>query len=171
MIKKYVILLLAIFFLYTPLIADSVLGGKDSPSGMIDNIGKKFTAYASGKKNILKAIKLEKKGKIKKANKLYKKALFYLIKANKEKQLDPDILNYLGFVNGKLGKLEDAEIYYLLGLNQNPKHNGINEHLGELYLKTDRIDKAKEQLKVLKNCNCEEFEELKAAIKLVSSNN
>ena len=96
MIKKYVILLLAIFFLYTPLIADSVLGGKDSPSGMIDNIGKKFTAYASGKKNILKAIKLEKKGKIKKANKLYKKALFYLIKANKEKQLDPDILNYLG---------------------------------------------------------------------------
>ena len=171
MIKKYVILLLTILFFYTPLIADSVLGEKDSPSGIIKNVGKKFTAYESGKKNIRKAKKLEKKGKTKKANKLYKKALIYLIKANKEKQLDPDTLNYLGFVNEKLGNLEDAEIYYLLGLNEDPIHNGLNKNLGNLYIKTSRIDKAKKLLIVLKNCNCKEFQELKTTIKLGSSGN
>tara|TARA_B110001450_G_C17481207_1_gene424301 strand:+ start:263 stop:763 length:501 start_codon:yes stop_codon:yes gene_type:complete len=164
MIKEYTILLLAIFFLYTPLIAASTKGGKDSPSGITGNIAKKFTAYETAKKKILKAKKLEKKGKIKKANKLYKKALFYLIKANKKNQVDPDTLNYLGFVNRKLGNSEDAEIYYLLGLDQDPTHIGINAHLGDLYIKTNRIDKAKELLKVLENCNCEEFEELKTAI-------
>ena len=34
----------------------------------------------------------------------------------------------------------------------------------ELYVKTQRIDLAKERLSVLKNCNCEEYEELKEVI-------
>jgi len=36
--------------------------------------------------------------------------------------------------------------------------------LGELYVVTNRIDLAKERLDVLKSCNCEEYEELKAII-------
>jgi len=36
--------------------------------------------------------------------------------------------------------------------------------LGELYIKTNRIELAKERLEVLKGCKCEEFEELKELI-------
>jgi restriction endonuclease Mrr len=52
----------------------------------------------------------------------------------------------------------------LAGLSIKPDHNGINEYLGELYVKTNRIDLAKERLEVLRKCNCEEFEELKVII-------
>ena len=36
--------------------------------------------------------------------------------------------------------------------------------MGELFVVTNRMDLAKERLAVLKNCNCEEYEELKAVI-------
>ena len=45
-----------------------------------------------------------------------------------------------------------------------PDHIGINEYLGELYVVTNRIDLAKERLKVLETCNCEEYKELKEII-------
>ena len=50
------------------------------------------------------------------------------------------------------------------GLAIDPKHNGINEYLGELYIQTNRIELAKERLEVLKNCSCEEYSELKELI-------
>ncbi len=50
------------------------------------------------------------------------------------------------------------------GLKIKPDHNGINEYLGELYFNTGRIELAKERLDVLKNCNCEEYTELKEII-------
>jgi len=90
--------------------------------------------YDKGASLIKKAKKLEKKGKIEKANKRYEKALEYLIKSNKEKPNQPDTLNYLGFALRKLGNFEEAEKYYLLGLNIKPDHHGINEYLGELYI-------------------------------------
>ena len=51
-----------------------------------------------------------------------------------------------------------------MGLELHPKHNGINEYLGELYVLTNRIELAKERLEVLKACNCEEYNELKEVI-------
>ena len=87
-----------------------------------------------------------------------------MIKSNKEKPNQPDTLNYLGFALRKLENFEEAEKYYLLGLNIKPDHQGINEYLGELYIITDRMDLAKERLEVLKNCNCEEYDELKELI-------
>ena len=107
---------------------------------------------------------MKKKGKNKKAEKMYNEALKYLYKANKEKPFDPDTLNYLGFANRKIDNIKDAEIYYLMGLEIDPKHNGINEYLGELYVYTDRHNLAVERLEVLKGCNCEEYEQLKAVI-------
>ena len=59
---------------------------------------------------------------------------------------------------------EAGEKYYLLGLQVEPNHVGINEYLGELYVKTGRVELAKERLAVLKNCNCEEYAELKEVI-------
>ena len=47
-----------------------------------------------------------------------------------------------------------------------PKHVGINEYLGELYVVTNRIDLAKGRLKVLESCNCEEYDELKEIIEV-----
>ena len=63
-----------------------------------------------------------------------------------------------------MGDFKNAEIYYLKGLKIKPKHLGINEYLGELYVQTNRIDLAKQRLEVIKNCNCEEYEELKELI-------
>ena len=67
--------------------------------------------------------------------------------------------------SNKVGNFDQAEKFYLKGLSIKPDHNGINEYLGELYVQTNRIDKANERLKVLKDCNCNEFKELELIIK------
>ena len=120
--------------------------------------------YEKGSYIIKKAKRSEKKGKTKKAIKQYEKALKYLIKSNEKKPNQPDTLNYLGFALRKLGNFKEAEKYYMEGLVIDPNHNGINEYLGELYIQTNRIELAKERLEVLKNCNCEEYIELKELI-------
>jgi len=99
-----------------------------------------------------------------KAAKKYEKAQTLLIKSNKKKPLQADTLNYLGFTTRKLGDYENGEKYYLLGLEINPNHVGINEYLGELYVATNKLDLAKERLKILERCNCEEYNELKEII-------
>jgi len=121
--------------------------------------------YKAAKKLINRGKKLELKGKEELALKRYNSAYEKLLEAHKVESRNPDILNYLGFTLRKVGKYEQAEEYYLQGLKIKPDHNGINEYLGELYVKTQRLDLAKERLAVLKNCNCEEYEELKEVIK------
>ena len=59
---------------------------------------------------------------------------------------------------------DNAIIIGMIAANFAPKHNGINEYLGELYVVTNKMDLAKERLEVLRNCNCEEFQELKEII-------
>ena len=120
--------------------------------------------YKEGKKLVLRAKKFEKKDKLEKALKLYSKAYDKLLKAYDKDKKNPDILNYLGFTLRKAGNFEEAEKFYLAGLEIKPDHKGINEYLGELYVKTNRIELAKERLEVLKGCKCEEFEELKELI-------
>ena len=116
-------------------------------------------------KNLIKAAKkYEKKGKTEKAQKRYAKAQKLLLKSNKEKPLQADTLNYLGFTTRKLGDYEKGEEFYLQGLEIEPNHNGINEYLGELYIVTNRMDLAKERLNVLKDCNCKEYNQLKEII-------
>ena len=148
--KKNLIITVIFYFALTL----SSFGAASSSSSVSSN-------YDKGAELIKKAKKLEEKGKIEKANKRYKKALNYLTKSNEKKPNQPDTLNYLGFALRKIGNFKDAEKYYLIGLNIKPDHPGINEYLGELYIQTDRINLAKERLDVLKNCNCEEYEELK----------
>lgn len=148
--------------------------GTTSGSGKEDDeTNLKGTSVATSYKKAVKAIKvgkkLDKKGKKNKAKEKYKKAYDYLIEANNKFPNNPDILNYLGFSLRKLENYEDAEIYYLLGLNEDPNHVGINEYLGELYVKTNRLDKAKERLKILKGCNCNQYNNLFESIKSGSS--
>ena len=115
--------------------------------------------------NLIKAAKkYEKKGKTDKAQKRYEKAQKLLLKSNDEKPLQADTLNYLGFTTRKLGDYEKGEDFYLQGLKIKPDHKGINEYLGELYVVTNRMDKAKERLEVLKSCKCDEYNQLKEVI-------
>ena len=125
----------------------------------------KSNYYDDAKKLVKKAGKLEKKEKIDKAKKLYSQAFKKLEKAYSSEKKNPDILNYMGYTSRKIGNFEQAEKFYLTGLSIKPDHNGINEYLGELYVQTNRIDKANERLDVLKNCNCEEYKELELIIK------
>tara|TARA_B100001741_G_scaffold220460_1_gene182877 strand:- start:159 stop:641 length:483 start_codon:yes stop_codon:yes gene_type:complete len=120
--------------------------------------------YDQAVKLIKTAKNYEKKGKTEKATKRYQRALKLLIKSNKKKPNKADTLNYLGFTTRKLGDYANGEKYYLQGLSIDPKHKGINEYLGELYVVTNRIELAKERLEVLKSCNCEEYQELKEII-------
>ena len=155
MIKKY---LITSFLIMLFSVQSNAAGTSDSGSSKVkSNYDKAVTLIKSAKK-------YEKKGKLKKAKKRYEKANEYLYEAKQKEPLNPDILNYLGFTTRKLGDFKNAEIYYLLGLEEDPKHKGINEYLGELYVATDRIDLAKERLEVLKSCNCEEYNELKEII-------
>ena len=135
-------------------------GSDDSSSG--DN---KADFYNDAKKLVKRAGKLEKKEKIDKAKKLYSQAFKKLEKAHSSDKKNPDILNYMGYTSRKIGDFEQAEKFYLTGLSIKPDHNGINEYLGELYVQTNRIDKANERLDVLKNCNCDEYKELELIIK------
>ena len=121
--------------------------------------------YDEAVKLVKRAGKLEKKEKLDKAKKLYSQAFTKLEKAHKKNKKDPDILNYMGFTSRKVGNFEVAEKFYLQGLSIKPNHNGINEYLGELYVQTNRIDKANERLAILKNCNCNEYKELELIIK------
>ena len=126
--------------------------------------GSSSSVYTKAYNLIKSAKKYEKKGKIEKAQKKYAKAQKLLLKSNKEKPLQADTLNYLGFTTRKIGDYKKGEEYYLLGLQIEPDHKGINEYLGELYVVTNRIQLAKERLDVLKACECEEFKQLKAII-------
>ncbi len=132
--------------------------------GSSSSNGGEASLYKEAKKFIVRAKKLEKKDKVEKALKLYSKAYDKLLKAYDKDKENPDILNYLGFTLRKAGNFEEAEKFYLAGLEIKPDHKGINEYLGELYIKTNRIELAKERLEVLKGCKCEEFEELKELI-------
>ena len=158
MFKKIFIILVALFIFAQYF---GVSHAASSDSGSSENY---MDLYSDAKKFVLRAKKLEEKNKIDRATKLYVKALEKLQQAYKTDRNNPDILNYLGFTLRKTGKLEEAEKYYLAGLKIKPNHNGINEYLGELYVKTGRMELAKERLAVLKNCNCEEYGELKELI-------
>ena len=158
MIKKFLTVLLFVL-ITSPAFSAGSSGGSGSGGE-----AKPVSQYQIGEKMINKAKKFEKKNKTDKAQKHYKKAIGYLLKHNKEFPADPNTLNYLGFAHRKIGDYENAEIYYSMGLELDPKHVGINEYMGELFVVTNRLDKAKERLAVLKDCNCKEYKELKLVI-------
>tara|TARA_B100000123_G_scaffold85100_1_gene61512 strand:- start:298 stop:786 length:489 start_codon:yes stop_codon:yes gene_type:complete len=154
--KQIILTLSIVFFLTTNIFA----AGSSSSSSSSDT----KSNYDQAVKLIKSAKKNEEKGKKDKAQSNYKKAFKLLVKSNKNKPNKADTLNYLGFTSRKLGDFENGEKYYLQGLAINPNHKGINEYLGELYVATNRHNLAVERLEVLKGCNCEEYDQLKAVI-------
>ena len=158
MYKKFLIVLLS-FLITSPAFSAGSSGGSGSGGET-----KPVSQYEIAVKMINKAKKFEKKNKTDKAQKHYKKAIGYLLKHYKKFPADPNTLNYLGFTHRKVGDYENAEIYYSMGLDLDPKHVGINEYMGELFVVTNRLVKAKERLAVLKDCKCKEYKDLKLVI-------
>jgi tetratricopeptide (TPR) repeat protein len=87
-----------------------------------------------------------------------------------ELDVDPDnadIMSLPGYSYRKMQHYEDALTFYEWALKAEPDHRGANEYLGELYLETNQVDKAIEQLQILDNIcrtNCEEYSRLKQMI-------
>ena len=147
--------------IYFLLIVNVFSAGSDGDGGGESKVKSNYEMAVS---HIKFAKKLEKKGKLDKAKKRFEKAQKLLIQSNQKFPNKADTLNYLGFTTRKLGDYETAEKYYLQGLTLKPDHKGINEYLGELYVATNRHNLAIERLEVLKGCNCNEYEDLKAII-------
>ena len=83
-----------------------------------------------------------------------------------------DVYNLLGFTLRKTGDLKTSLTYYTKALELQPDHKAAREYLGELYVETGNLAKAKEQLAILaKLCpsGCEEREDLQKAISAKSA--
>jgi len=170
MLNKIGTLVIA-FFLLTVTAYSAGESSGSSGEGKISKYDQGHKLVLSGKHWEKKADKFLKKGNttkaeknLAKAEKKYERAFKLFFEYNKEKPNNADTLNYLGFTSRKLGNFIEAEEYYLSGLKIKPNHKRINQYLGELYLNTDRKDKAIEQLTILKSCNCKEYDQLKEII-------
>lgn len=84
-------------------------------------------------------------------------------------QADPnnaDAWSQYGFANRKQGRWHEGEVYYIRALTLDPDHIEAREYLGELYLETNRPDKAREQLAELQRLcpdGCEPLTDLEDA--------
>jgi tetratricopeptide (TPR) repeat protein len=78
-----------------------------------------------------------------------------------------DVYNLTGFSLRKIGDHKQAYTFYRKALDFDPEHKGALEYLGELYVETGQIDKAKENVVMLKKLcptGCEELADLEKAI-------
>jgi len=85
-----------------------------------------------------------------------------------------DVYNLLGYTLRKTGDFKTSLTYYTKALDLQPDHKAAREYLGELYVETGDLEKAKQQLAVLaKLCpgGCEEREDLQKAISAKSASN
>jgi Flp pilus assembly protein TadD len=84
-----------------------------------------------------------------------------------EKVQHADVYNLMGFSLRKTGDQKQAFTFYRKALDFDPQHKGALEYLGELYVETGQIEKAKAnaaQLKKLCPAGCEELADLEEAI-------
>ncbi len=96
----------------------------------------------------------------------YKAALAELRDLAEDTQ-QADVYNLLGFTLRKTGDTATSLTYYNKALELQPDHKAAREYLGELFVETGHIDKAKEQLAALEKlcpAGCEEREDLEQAI-------
>lgn len=103
----------------------------------------------------------------------FKRAISLFQKVVAKDSRNADAWNWIGFSQRNLGHFDRSLAAYEKALAIDPGHRGALEYLGELYLQTGKLDKARAQLERLdKACllGCEEFDDLKKAIKRYASN-
>src|SRR4029077_15320064 len=78
-----------------------------------------------------------------------------------------DVYNLMGFALRKTGDYQQAYTFYRKALDFDPNHKGALEYLGELYVETGQVEKARENVVLLKKLcpgGCEELADLEHAI-------
>ena len=98
----------------------------------------------------------------------YSAAVELLQKVVDKNPKDANAWNYMGYSLRNLQKYDEALAAYEKALQIKPKHKGALEYLGELYLQTGQLEKAKVTLKRLDDAcflSCKEYRELKKQIK------
>jgi len=78
-----------------------------------------------------------------------------------------DVYNLMGFSLRKMGEYKQAYTFYRKALDFDPEHKGALEYLGELYVETGEVEKAKQNVVLLKKLcpgGCEELADLEKAI-------
>lgn len=97
----------------------------------------------------------------------YERGLASLQKAVQADPRNADAWNYIGFSQRNLRHFDQSLVAYQKALEINPNHRGANEYLGELYLKTGDLEKARERLAKLQSLcpgGCSEYDDLKKAV-------
>ena len=118
------------------------------------------TSRSSQSSEYRKAIKAVKKED-------YSKAIELLQQSLEKNPKNANAWNYMGYSLRNLKRYDEALVAYEKALKIKPKHKGAIEYLGELYLQTDQLDKAKAQLKRLDDVcflSCKEYRKLKKQI-------
>jgi tetratricopeptide (TPR) repeat protein len=85
-----------------------------------------------------------------------------------------DVYNLMGFSLRKTGDYSQSYTFYRKALDFNPEHKSALEYLGELYVETGQIEKARENVALLKKLcpnGCEELEDLEQAIAAAPKSN
>ena len=97
----------------------------------------------------------------------YQRAVGSLQKVVQADPRNADAWNYIGFSQRNLQHFDDSLAAYQKALAINPDHRGANEYLGELYLKTGDLEKARDRLSKLQSLcpgGCSEYDDLKKAV-------
>jgi len=78
-----------------------------------------------------------------------------------------DVYNLMGFSLRKTGDYKQAYTFYRKALDFDPEHKGALEYLGELYVETGQVEKAREHVALLQKlcpAGCEELADLEKAV-------
>jgi tetratricopeptide (TPR) repeat protein len=135
---------------------DAALAAPDGPLVLSGEMAR-LASWTDGDAAYLLASALINEGR-------YQDALYSLNAAGAALGPHPDVLTYQGFANRKLGQYDVAVSYYSAALKLDPRHRGATEYLGEYFVETGQLSKAKAQLvKLEKICafGCEQAEELR----------
>ena len=132
-----------------------VIGASVAATGAlaVDNITSRDTPYLAAVR-----AKIEAKD--------YKAALAELTPMLETHQ-HADVYSLMGFALRKTGDYKQAYTFYRKALDFDPEHKGALEYLGELYVETGQVDKARENLALLKKLcpvGCEEMFDLEEAL-------
>ena len=97
----------------------------------------------------------------------WKGAIALLEKSLSRNSKSADTENLMGYSYRNLGNYDQAFKHYARALELNPKHLGAHEYVGEAYLKTENLKKAKEHLARLGNLcayDCPEYRDLRKQV-------
>jgi predicted Zn-dependent protease len=78
-----------------------------------------------------------------------------------------DVITYIGFINRKLGRMAEAQMYYEAALHMKPNHRGALEYYGEWYCMMGNLEKARENLALIKTIYGADTKEYLALAKMI----